>query len=59
MKGPFPEFIHLKHLMGSISVMVKCLNKQGQIPVQNKEYKDDHKSILILIILKLISQIID
>ena len=42
IKEFFPEFIHRKHLVGTVAVQKKRLAKERQIPVKNKEYNNYH-----------------
>ena len=44
IKEPFPEFIHLKHLMRGIAVQEERLREQGKEPMREEEYEyDTHK----------------
>ncbi|SFB11251.1 hypothetical protein SAMN04489723_104259 [Algoriphagus aquimarinus] len=40
----FPVFVHIEHLMGSISVKEEALAKQGEIPMQQEQDNDYHSA---------------
>lgn len=42
VKKLFPILVHHKHLMGSVTVEKETLAEQGEIPMQQEEYYDDH-----------------
>jgi hypothetical protein len=47
VKEFFPIFIHIEHLVGSISMKEEALAKQGEIPMQ-KEEDDNYHSVQVL-----------
>jgi hypothetical protein len=47
VKEALPEFVHGKHLMGSISVKEETLAKQGEIPVKKEKDNQNHVCLFI------------
>jgi hypothetical protein len=43
VKNFFPAFTHRKHLMGRIAMKKNGLHQHRQVPVYQKENKDNHK----------------
>lgn len=42
MKNPFPKPVHRKHFVRGITVMEKCLEKNGAEPMRREKTENSH-----------------